>query len=70
MLTNSITMRLNGTNAKALGWQASALKQGAAVVGLPCPSQLTHAVAGRLLAQEIRARLEGALFGNRRDNQN
>lgn len=62
-------MRLTGTAATALGWQASARKQGAAVVGLPCPSHLAPEVAGRLLAQGIRARLEGALFGNRRDNQ-
>lgn len=62
-------MRLTGTDARALGWQASARKQGAAVEGLPCPSHLTPGVAGRLLAQGIKARLEGAQFGNRRDNQ-
>ena len=63
-------MRPFGTSATALGWQATARKQGAAVKGLPCPSHLPSGVAGGILVQGIEAKPEGAQFGlNRRDNQ-
>ena len=69
MLTNSITMRLTGTDATALVRQASARKQGAAVKGLPCPSYLPADTVGGILVRGIESRLEGALLGNQRDNQ-
>jgi hypothetical protein len=62
-------MRPTGTSATARGWQAAARKQGAAVVGLPCPSFLYADVVGGSLVQRIETRLEGARLGNGRDNQ-
>lgn len=62
-------MRPTGTSATARGWQATARKQGAAVVGLPCPSYLSPDVVGGILVRGIETRLEGAQLGNRRDNQ-
>jgi len=63
-------MRLARTNATALGWQASARKQGAAVEGLLCPGLLPSDTVGGILVEGIEARPEGARLGNRRDNQN
>ena len=62
-------MRLTRTNATALGWQASAQKQGAAVEGLPCPGYLPSDTVGGILVRGIEARPESARLGNQRDNQ-
>lgn len=71
MLTNS--MRISpaaAANAQAFSWQPTARKHGAAGQGAVCPSYLTSDVPARLLVRGTETRLEGALFGNRRDNQN
>ena len=62
-------MRLDGAGATALGWQATARRQGAAVKGLPCPSFSPADAVGVILVRGRESRLEGALFGNQRDNQ-
>jgi hypothetical protein len=64
-------MRPTGANARtAFVWRPSARKQGAVVAGLLCPSYLPTDNLGGILVQGVEARLESALFGGRRDNQN
>ncbi len=71
MTTNSITMQPTGTDATtALVWQPSARKHGAVVEGVLCLNYLPSDNPVGILAREIRARLESAVFGGRSDNQN
>jgi hypothetical protein len=69
MLTNLISTHPTATSATALAWQPSARKQRAAVEGVPCPNYLPSDAAVAILALGFEAKLEGGLFGGRRDNQ-